>query len=330
MAHTVNLIFDGNSLFTSSFSTAPAKIQETLGKEFTVTMQNYAVSGQSTPAMASDAATQVDTAANLNKQSNILVAWELTNHMATANNATALEAYTAMRTYCLARKAAGFKVVTATCMARATAGGIIPADFEAKRLTCNALMRQNWREFADAFVDWAIDAPELEDVRNCSDLLFFNADLTHQVIFGDRLIQAAFYKAVRSLLPAKENPYSSNDANQTQIYVSDSTENKGNITNKPCKVVAMTATNINASTFYLHVYDRNRVVTASPVRADYVFPVYAYTEIDVAKQLGNRTFENGLAYYWLDKPVGTGFAAPAAGTVYTQAIYLPLPIPGSR
>lgn len=65
--------------------------------------------------------------------------------------------YADIVSYCQARQAVGWKVIVLTILSRNPPA--LPASFEPERAVCNALIRANWRTFADALCD--VDA----DVR---------------------------------------------------------------------------------------------------------------------------------------------------------------------
>ena len=67
---------------------------------------------------------------------------------------TAADVYQSLRTYCLARRAAGFRVVVLSVLPCND-----PVTFEAARLAYNALLRDTWPEFADGLADIAVRPP---------------------------------------------------------------------------------------------------------------------------------------------------------------------------
>jgi hypothetical protein len=86
---------------------------------------------------------------------------------------TAADVYQSLRTYCGARRAAGFRVVVLS---------VLPCDepgtFEASRLAYNAMLRDTWTEFADGFADVAGD-PRIGDAGDDLDQQFYQPDALH-------------------------------------------------------------------------------------------------------------------------------------------------------
>ncbi len=89
---------------------------------------------------------------------NILVVWECSNELAEnpgVTTATSTEA--AFKAYCLARRAAGWKVIVLTVLPRQLQP-TMRGDDEAARQTINTWMRANWPSFSDGEADVAADA----------------------------------------------------------------------------------------------------------------------------------------------------------------------------
>ena len=86
---------------------------------------------------------------------------------------TAAEVYQSLRTYCLARRAAGFRVVVLSVLPCGD-----PVTFEASRLAYNALLRGTWPEFADGLADIASD-PRIGDAGDELDQQFYRPDGLH-------------------------------------------------------------------------------------------------------------------------------------------------------
>lgn len=112
------------------------------------TVTNKGVDGQTLLDMAADAATDIDTLYDPDRDHNILCAWGGANdHYAGASAATI---YSRLVSYCQARQAAGWKVVVLTMPSS--------SDYDAKRSAVNDSIRANWRSFADALADQAADS----------------------------------------------------------------------------------------------------------------------------------------------------------------------------
>ncbi len=86
---------------------------------------------------------------------------------------TAADVYQSLRTYCLQRRAAGFRVVVLSVLP-----GSGPVTFEASRLAFNALLRDTWPQFADGLADIAAD-PRIGDTGDNLDQQFYMPDALH-------------------------------------------------------------------------------------------------------------------------------------------------------
>lgn len=134
---------DGNSLTAGGW---PATAGSILGNG-TVRVCNQGAVAFQTPTLASGAATFIDPWYSASRTRNIVTFQEGTNHIiAGASGATA---YAAIESYCLARRAVGWKVVVLN-VSPSTA---ITGAMETARTACNASIAANWATFADAFVD---------------------------------------------------------------------------------------------------------------------------------------------------------------------------------
>ncbi len=107
---------------------------------------------------------------------------------------TATHVYAALRTYCAARRAAGFAVVVVT---------VLPADesagFEVERLAYNAMVRETWTQFADGLADIAADG-RIGDTGGAFDRQFFGLDARHPNNAGNT-VMAAVAAPVLNALP---------------------------------------------------------------------------------------------------------------------------------
>ncbi len=86
---------------------------------------------------------------------------------------TAAQEYDALRTYCLARRAAGFRVLVLTVLPSNR-----PETFEAIRLAYDAMLRDGWDTFADGLVDVAADH-RIGDTGDELDGQFYLEDQIH-------------------------------------------------------------------------------------------------------------------------------------------------------
>ena len=92
--------------------------------------------------------------------------------------------YAAVRTYCLERRAAGFRVIVLT---------VLPSDrsatFDALRLAYDAMLRDGWAEFADGLADIAAD-PRIGETGDELDRQFYNPDARHPNNAGNAVMAA--------------------------------------------------------------------------------------------------------------------------------------------
>lgn len=189
---TLSLVLDGNSL--TAFVGYPGMLPALLRPGFTTTIINYAVSGQTTINMLSDAVTQIDTTANKAKSYNILFMWEGINDL--FFGATANAAYNRIVEYCNGRRAYGFKVLVGTLTPRTNAG--TPSDYEAKRLEVNTLIRANYTTFSDGMVDIGGDANL--GATGASNNTTYYYDLVHMTTAGNQIVAGLVASTVNSIL----------------------------------------------------------------------------------------------------------------------------------
>lgn len=170
----------------------PAQLSRSLSTGFQVL--NFGVSGQTTTQMSSDAATQIDPLFNATAYGqNILVAWEITNDVQNGQVSWP-QAYQNFKNYCLARKAAGWKIVVLTVLPRQYFG---PDDviFEVGRIATNTLLRLEWPQYADAIAD-------------VGDLAMLRPDGIHTDDAGYGIVATAVKHSIQSLVqpvPVPEN-----------------------------------------------------------------------------------------------------------------------------
>lgn len=177
------IVFDGNSLTFGTGSTGgndyPSQTMPFLGTAWHKG-GNFGVGGQTTLDMIADAATQIDVLVdNATYIRNVLVAWEGRNDIV-INHATGAQAYANMVTYCLARRAAGWKVVVPSITP--SSGDSEAADFETQRQAYNALMKANWRAFADGYADLSDDTRIGQSGDELNGVYYF--DRVHMVDLG--------------------------------------------------------------------------------------------------------------------------------------------------
>ena len=101
--------------------------------------------------------------------------------------------YESLKTYCAARRAAGFEVIVLTVLPRST-----PSTFEAARTAYNQLLRDNWPAFADGLADIAAD-PRIGDALDNLDRQYYGADATHPNMAGYTVMAGVTAPVINSL-----------------------------------------------------------------------------------------------------------------------------------
>lgn len=158
-----NIVVDGNSISAWTDATAFGKWTDRL-KQLppynvpTCTITNLAIPGRSTWVLATKAPWEVDSLLRPGRL-NICVIWEALNDLSLFPG-DPLRVAQNLRTYCVARRAAGWKtVVFGLQNARVAPGGITSqVAFDTARPLINMWIRDNWPTFADAWVDPSLSA----------------------------------------------------------------------------------------------------------------------------------------------------------------------------
>lgn len=190
---TVNLTLDGNSL--TAYAGYPEKLPALYKPAYIYTQRSFALAGQTTAQMNADAATQINKPEHIDKTYNIIYVWEGINDLYLG--ATVQQAYDNLKTYCLNRRAYGFKVLIGTLTPRTNAGTY--ANYEADRLSVNVKLRTNWYDFADGIVD--IGGDELLGITGASNNTTYYVDLVHMTNAGNVIVATQLSKAINILLP---------------------------------------------------------------------------------------------------------------------------------
>lgn len=126
------------------------------------------------------------------RAANVIVLWEITNDVKL--NEDAAGAYSRVITWCGDSRAAGFKVIVATCIDRSES---LPGAWETNRQAVNANIRENWASFADGIVDLGL-APHLGPAGSALDPTYFD-DGVHLTNTGYAIVAKMVYDAVVAL-----------------------------------------------------------------------------------------------------------------------------------
>jgi len=103
------------------------------------------------------------------------------------------EVYEGLKTYCAARRAAGFTVIVLTVLPESN-----PSTFEASRAAYNQLVRDTWPAFADGLADIAAD-PRIGDVFDNLDLQYYRPDARHPNNAGNAVMAEVTAPVINSL-----------------------------------------------------------------------------------------------------------------------------------
>lgn len=187
------LVLAGNSLTSGQGSTGgatqllsasgtnyPSRVLSALSATWDIRTDAYP--GRSLSQMIAESPTFSDMMTVNTGVRKAMVAWEVTNTLASTQSAATTLAQ--LEQYCAARKSAGFSVLVGTCIAR---GGSLYAGFEADRLAVNASILANFANYADGVVDFAAKT----ELSNTANATYFNADQIHLTDAGYQVAATA-------------------------------------------------------------------------------------------------------------------------------------------
>jgi hypothetical protein len=206
--NNANIVCDGNSLtailglpgpgidswYGDIDNPYPVQLAEQLKLSYSgFTIRNFGVGGQNSGSMAADAPTQIDPLISATRP-NILIMWEITNEISNSGT-TVNTAYSRTVAYCNARRAAGWKVIVVTAIRReGSLGGQTIANLNSRLQSVNALVRANWRDFANALYDVAL-MPEFSSISDT----YFLPDKIHLNAFGQKLFTAGLIPILKRI-----------------------------------------------------------------------------------------------------------------------------------
>jgi lysophospholipase L1-like esterase len=207
------IVCDGNSITrgdiysnTPHKTDYPSQLQHQMNKDrLAVEVVNVAISGQSTitltggasSAMVTDAVSEVDALFDPTRL-NICIFWEGGNELYyTESKVNRVQAaYEATRDYCLLRQSRGFYVVVIDTLPRNNGyypGYVNVSTYAADILSYNQLVRQNWRDFADCYVDIRKFLPDIQPTT------FWMSDGVHPTDTANVLIANCVYSHLRNI-----------------------------------------------------------------------------------------------------------------------------------
>lgn len=151
----------------------------------TYTFLNKGNAGYTVAQMISGASTNVDAYYRNNGQKNIVIIWGGVN----SSGLTAAAIYAELQTYCLARKARGWKVIICTEIDAVNAG------WTAKYQELNTLLRAGYTSFADGIADLGANA----NLQDNSDITYYNADGVHLTAAGYTVVSGIVQPVIDAL-----------------------------------------------------------------------------------------------------------------------------------
>ncbi len=174
-----------SGLGTATGTTYPGVLARALGPAWRVT--NVGTSGWTIGLMTGEAPQKVDSLFDPHLRQNVLIVFAGTNNLG-GSRQSAATAYSELTAYCRARKAAHPWRILVVTPPMAAYPRVYPANFDAQMVQYDALIRRNWRSFADGIVDAQAD-PRLGAPGAEYNPAYFNArDFTHLTDAGYAII----------------------------------------------------------------------------------------------------------------------------------------------
>lgn len=184
-----------SGLLTATGTTYPGVLARALGPAWRVA--NIGTGGWPLGAMIGEAPQKVDPLFDPSLKKNVLIVFGGTNDLG-GGHRTAEAAYADLISYCRARHAAHPWRVLVVTPPVAAYPNVYPADFDAQMVRYDALIRRNWRWFADGIVDAGVD-PRLGKPGAERDPTYFSdKDFTHLTDAGYAIVGGDAARAVLS------------------------------------------------------------------------------------------------------------------------------------
>ena len=170
---------------TATDTTYPAVLARTLGPAWRV--RSLGTGGWNFGPLTGEAPTKIDPLFDPHLAENVLIIFGGTNDLGGARE-SAGTAFGRLTAYCRARKAAHPWRILVVTPPVAAYPRVYPADFDAQMVQYAALIRRNWRAFADGIVDVQAD-PRLGAPGAEYNPAYFNSrDFTHLTDAGYALV----------------------------------------------------------------------------------------------------------------------------------------------
>lgn len=190
-------VYDGNSLTAGSGASPfgfeyPAVSNAQLAqKGYLVQGPNLGIGGQTTAQMLAGAPANVDPLFKVWRSLNVVIGWEITNSL--YFGALPDPTYADYATYCLDRRAVGYRVIAINCLPRNQVGQ--PALLDQYRREINFSIEKFWRNYADRFIDIA-SVPQLMNTANPT---YYQLDQVHLTDAGYAVVAATVRPVIESL-----------------------------------------------------------------------------------------------------------------------------------
>ena len=188
-----------SGLLTATGTTYPGVLARALGPAWRVT--NIGTGGWPLGALIGEASTKVDPLFDPSLKENVLIVFGGTNDLG-GGHKSAKAAYADLITYCRARRAAHPWRILVVTPPVAAYPGVYPADFDAQMVDYDALIRRNWRFFADGIVDAGGDPRLGTPGAEHNPTYFSDKDFTHLTDAGYAIVGKDAAQAVSALPPA--------------------------------------------------------------------------------------------------------------------------------
>ena len=198
-----------SGLLTATGTTYPGVLARALGPAWRVT--NIGTGGWPLGALIGEAPTRVDPLFDPTLKQNVLIIFGGTNDLG-GGHKSAQTAFRDLITYCRARHVAHPWHILVVTPPVAAYPGVYPADFDAQMVQYDALIRRNWRYFADGLIDVGAD-PRLGKPGAEHDAAYFSdKDFTHltdagYAIVGKGAVQAVLASPAASIPPSLPAPH---------------------------------------------------------------------------------------------------------------------------
>jgi len=191
-----NIVFEGDSLTAGDTYSNDVVSMFNLCAGTGNIAHNVATGAQTLyPTMINDSSSQVDANLFSARYRNIAVLWAGTNDLYYDEKLTAASLHEYIRDWCEGRKAAGFQVVVCTITPRPDPQS--RRNFEERRQTLNALIREHYSEYADGIADIAAD-PRLGDAGDELNTRYYT-DKIHMTPEGYRIVACIIKDAIAGM-----------------------------------------------------------------------------------------------------------------------------------